>query len=109
MCRKMWLMMVWTTQLQKQFKMIQPIRNQILVKCFKGAEKSAGGIFVPDAFRSESNKVEVVATGNGTPKKPMTVKAGQIGFRVKSWGQAIEENGEKYYLMEDSAIIAIEQ
>lgn len=88
--------------------MIQPIRNQVLVKCFKGSEVSEGGIFVPEAFRKESNKVEVIAVGNGFLKKPMKLKKGDIGFRVKNWGQEIVDNGEKYYLMDASAIIALQ-
>jgi chaperonin GroES len=88
--------------------MIQPIRNNVLVKCFKGSEKSEGGILVPEAFRKESNKVEVIAVGNGLPQKPMKLKKGDIGHRVKDWGQEIVENGEKYYLMDASAIIALQ-
>lgn len=88
--------------------MIKPIRTQVLVKCFKGSEISEGGIFVPEAFRKESNKVEVIEVGNGVKNKPMKLKKGDIGFRVKDWGQAIEENGEKYYLMDASAIIALQ-
>lgn len=87
--------------------MIKPIRNQVLVKCFKGDEKSLGGIIVPEAFRKEANRVEIVEVGNGTEKRPMKLKKGSIGFRVKDWGTPIEENGEKYYLMDDKAIIAL--
>jgi co-chaperonin GroES (HSP10) len=47
-----------------------------------------------------------VAIGTGTPSKPMTLKVGQIVFRVKDWGTPIEENGVTYYLMDSSAIIA---
>lgn len=89
--------------------MIKPIRNQVLVKCFKGEEKSQGGIFVPEAFRKESNKVQIIEVGNGTPKRPMKLKKGEIAYRVKDWGEPIEENGERFYLMDDKAIIALEQ
>jgi len=87
--------------------MIRPVRNYVLVKCFPGSEYSEGGIIVPDSVRGDSDKVEVVAVGTGTPKKPMKLKKGDIGYRVKSWGQEIEDNGEKYYLMDASAVIAL--
>lgn len=88
--------------------MIKPIRNQVLVKCFEGDSVSEGGIIVPDAFRPESNKVKIIAVGNGIANKKMTLEPGQIGFRVKGWGQEIVEDGEKYYLMDESAIIALQ-
>lgn len=88
--------------------MIQPIRNNVLVKCFESSGVSEGGIFIPETAMIDSNKVQVVAVGNGTAKKPMKRKVGDIGFRVKDWGQEIYDNGEKYYLMDESAIIALQ-
>ena len=89
--------------------MIQPIRCNVLVKCFQGSEVSENGILVPEAYRGDSNKVKIVAVGTGTPKKPMHLKAGSIAHRVKDWGvEVIDTDGEKYYLMDASAIIALE-
>jgi len=88
---------------------MKPIRNFVLVKPFPPDEISEGGIFVPESARQESNKVHIVAVGDGTPARPMNLKAGQTGFRVKDWGTPVEIDGEAYYLMDNSAIIAIEQ
>lgn len=88
--------------------MIKPIRNTILFKPFLGDEISEGGIIVPDNVRGESDKGIIVKVGNGTKIRPMLLKAGEIGHRVHLWGEEIMVNGEKFYLMEDSAIIAIE-
>lgn len=87
--------------------MIQPIRNQILFKPFLGDSVSEGGILVPDSVRGESDKGIIVAVGNGTKNKPMELKVGMIGFRVHQWGEPIDDNTERFYLMEDSAIIAL--
>lgn len=87
--------------------MVQPIRSNVLVKPFKGEEFSAGGIIVPDAFVKESDKVTIVAVGNGTKDRPMKLKAGQIAYRVQAWGDPIEDNGELFYLMDDKAILAL--
>lgn len=38
----------------------------------------------------------------------MKLKAGQIGYRVMDWGLPFEENGEKFYVMDADAIIAVE-
>lgn len=88
--------------------MIKPILQNIIVKPFKSEEVSDGGIFVPESYRSVNNKVMVVATGNGTIKKPMRLKEGDIGFRVKDWGEPMIIDGELHYLMDQAAIIALQ-
>lgn len=86
--------------------MIKPIKNKIVVKAFKEDEISSGGIIVPENMRKDGCRVEVVAVGSGTPKKPMTLKPGDIGFRVKEWGVPVVEDGQLYYIMEDVEILA---
>ena len=88
---------------------MQPIRNQILVKPYPSDEVSSGGIIVPESFREVSNRVHIVSVGNGTKERPMRLKEGQTGHRVKSWGTEIVMNGELYFLMEDTAIIALNE
>ena len=88
---------------------MQPIKNNILVKPCESDSVSTGGIIVPDAYRAISNKVEIVKVGNGTKEKPMRLKEGQIGHRVKSWGTEILIDGEKYFLMDADSIIAINE
>jgi chaperonin GroES len=88
--------------------MVKPLNNKILFKPFSGDEITEGGIIIPDTVRGESNKGTIVAVGNGTEIRPMKLKAGMIGYRVKDWGEPIEENGERYYIMEDKAILALE-
>jgi co-chaperonin GroES (HSP10) len=87
--------------------MIQPIRNQILFKPFIGDGISENGIIVPESYRGESDKGVIVEIGNGSKIKPMELKKGYIGYRVHLWGEPIDYNGERFYLMEDSAIIAL--
>ena len=87
---------------------MQPIRDNVLVKPFKSEEVTEGGLFIPENCREVNNKVLVVAVGCGSKEKPMHLKEVQIGHRVKYWGQEIEINGEKHYIMNQSAIIALQ-
>ncbi len=87
--------------------MIQPIRNQVLVKPFPSDEISEGGIYVPDSVKKPSNKVTIIKTGNGTKEKPMRLKSGDVGHRVKDWGLEMLIEGELYYVMDSDAIIAL--
>lgn len=87
---------------------MQPIRTNILAKPYPPDTVSDGGIFVPESARSESNKMLIIAVGNGTKDRPMKFKAGQTAFRVKSWGTPVDIEGERHYLMDQDAILAVE-
>lgn len=87
---------------------MQPVRNNILVKPFPPDEVSEGGILVPESARKESCKMNVIAVGNGTKERKMIFKKGDIVYRVKDWGTPIDIEGERYYLMDQNAIIAKE-
>ena len=88
--------------------MIKPIRTNVLVECLELENISEGGIHVPDSFKRESDKVKVIEVGNGASGKPMRFKRGDIAHRVQGWGTPIEENGRRFYLMEQDALIATE-
>lgn len=86
---------------------MQPIRDQILVRPMEGDSVSEGGIIVPDSCKKPSNKVEIVAVGNGTKKNPMLLKKGDVGYRVKDWGLEIIIEGVQHFMMDQKSIIAL--
>jgi len=69
-----------------------------------GSEKTEGGLFVPESVRTLSNKGEIVEVGEQVTK----VKKGDIGFRVKDWGEEFIINGESHFIMEQDAILALQ-
>ena len=87
---------------------MQPVRNIILTKPFPPDEISEGGIFVPESARQESNKMRVIAVGNGTKERKMIFNPGDIVYRVKDWGTPIDIDGERHYIMDQNGIIAKE-
>lgn len=87
---------------------MKPIKENILVKPFPSDEITESGILIPESCRGVSNMVLIVEVGDGTKEKPMYLKKGDVGFRVKDWGEEIEINGEKHYIMNQSAIIALQ-
>lgn len=88
---------------------MQPIKTNILCKPFPSDEVSESGIIVPESYRKPSNKMLVVEVGNGTKEKPMKLKEGDIGFRVKDHGTEVLINGELHFLMDQSVIIATQE
>lgn len=93
----------------QQIETMKPIRNNILVKPFPPEDISEGGIIVPDSVKTPSNKVKVIEVGNGVANKPMKLKQGDVGYRVKDWGTEVLIDGESHFLMEQDAILAINE
>ena len=87
---------------------MQPIRSNVLAKPYPPDTLSEGGIFVPESARSESNKMLIIAVGNGTKDRPMKFKEGQTIYRVKNWGTPVDIEGERHYLMDQDSILAVE-
>jgi chaperonin GroES len=85
---------------------MKPVKNKVLVKPFPSDELSEGGIIVSEAHRAISNKMEVIAVGNGTNKTPMQFKEGDIVFRVKECGDEVDIKGEMHLLVEQAWLIA---
>lgn len=84
-----------------------PIRTQILFKPFPPDTKSTGGIYVPESAQQVNNKGVITRVGRGTRDKPMMLKEGQTGFRVKEWGTEVIIDGEQHFIMDQDAIIAL--
>jgi len=76
--------------------------KNILFKPLPSEDKTEGGLYVPDPYKSVNNKGTVVSVGKNVTK----VKKGETVFRVKDWGDEIIINGEKHYLMNENSILA---
>lgn len=65
-------------------------------------EISEGGIIVPENMRKPSNKVEVVAVG----AMVKNFHPGQIAFRIKDSGDEYIQDGQQYFVVNASWLIA---
>lgn len=88
---------------------MKPHLKNILFKPFEGSEITEGGLIVPESVRKLSNKGEIVEIGNKVTK----VKKGDIGFKVKSdgsesWCMELIINGHIHFLLDEDAILALE-
>jgi chaperonin GroES len=85
---------------------IRPIRNFILIKPCPADEITAGGIIVPENIRERSSKARVVAVGAGTKDRPMRYRPTYTVWHIRDAGEPIEQNGELFYLIPDSDVLA---
>lgn len=86
---------------------VKPLHDRVIVKPAERAEKTAGGIIIPDTAQEKPQQGEVVAIGNGKVDEPLTVKVGDTVLFGKYGGTEIEIEGDKYLLLRESDIFAI--
>lgn len=91
---------------------IRPLHDRILVKRLQEADKTAGGLYIPDTAKEKPVEAEVIAVGNGktlddgTVRKP-GVKAGDRVLFSKYSGTEVKLDGEEHLIMREDDLLAI--
>jgi chaperonin GroES len=91
---------------------IKPLHDNILVKRVEEAEKTKGGIYIPDTAKEKPAEGEVVAVGSGRLGKdgkliPLAVKEGDRVLFQKYAGTEVKIEGEEYLIMDEDSVMAI--
>ena len=92
---------------------IKPLGDRVVIEPSEDdAEKSAGGIYIPDTAKEKPQKGKVVAVGPGRINEDgktldMPVKAGDTVLYSKYAGTEYSENGSEYLIVKESDILAI--
>ena len=84
----------------------------MLVRRTDAADKSAGGIIIPDTAKEKPQEGEVVSVGSGArgddgKVTPMDVKAGDKILFGKWSGTEVKIDGEDLIIMKESDILGI--
>ncbi len=90
----------------------KPLKDRILVKYSEEAEKSAGGLYIPDSAKEKPQKGEVVAAGPGRitddgKLQKMDVKAGDIVLFDKYSGSKITMDNVEYLIVREDDVLGI--
>jgi chaperonin GroES len=91
------------------FEKIQPLYDRVLIKRREEDEKTAGGLYIPDAAKDKAQTGEVVAVGAGRVSEtgtisPLTVKKGDVVFFGKYSGT---DAGDEYIMLREDDILGI--
>lgn len=91
---------------------IVPVGDKVVIKPLAAEEKSASGIIIPDTVKKErAERGTVVAVGTGRYEDgdliPMTVKKGDEVLFEQTYRDPIEIDGEEYYIMSETSVLAI--
>jgi chaperonin GroES len=94
---------------------IRPLQDRVIVKRLaEAAEKTKGGIIVPDTAKEKPQQAEVVAVGSGKVLEngttvALTVKAGDKVLVGKWSGSDVKIDGEEYLILKEDEILGILQ
>ena len=91
---------------------IRPLHDRILVKRLDVEDKSAGGIFIPDAATEKPIQAEVIAVGSGKRDKngktiALEVKVGDRVLFSKYGGNEVKLDGVEHLIMREDDVLAI--
>jgi len=91
---------------------LKPLADRVIVEALEAAEKTAGGLYIPDNAKEKPQKGKIIAVGpgktsdNGTLVKP-EVKTGDVVLYGKYSGTEVNVEGKDYLIMRESDILAI--
>jgi chaperonin GroES len=91
---------------------VKPLADRVLVEPLEAAEKTAGGLYIPDNAKEKPQRGKIVAAGPGKTSDAGTlvkpeVKVGDIVLYGKYSGTEVQVEGKDYLIMRESDILAI--
>ena len=81
-----------------------PNEDRILVEAAAAEEKTASGIIIPDTAKEKPQEGTIVAVGQGSDDKPVTLKVGDRVLYGKYSGTEVTIGGIEYLIMKNSDV-----
>ena len=85
----------------------RPLGDRVAIELIEQAEKTAGGIYIPDTAKEKPQRGTVIAVGPGKDGNLMTVQVGDTVLYGKDAGQEINYEGKDYLIMREDDILVI--
>ena len=91
---------------------LKPLGDRLVVEHTEQAEKTSGGIFLPDTAKEKPQEGKVLAVGTGRTldngmKLAMDVKVGDKIIYSKYSGSEIKVEGKEYLIISEKDVLAI--
>jgi len=91
---------------------VKPLADRVLVQALEAAEKTAGGLYIPDNAKEKPQKGKIIAAGPGKASDSGTivkleVKVGDTVLYGKYSGTEVSVDGKDYLIMRESDILAV--
>jgi chaperonin GroES len=91
-----------------------PLEDRVVVKLLEQEEKTVSGIVLPDTAKEKPQQGKVIAAGPGKlleksgERGKMSLKVGDVVFYGKYTGTEVELEGEKYVILRESDVLAVQ-
>jgi chaperonin GroES len=91
---------------------LKPLGDRVVVEHVEQADKTAGGVFLPDTAKEKPQEGKVLAVGSGRmldngTKVPMEVKIGDRILYSKYSGSEVKIEGSDYLIISEKDVLAI--
>ena len=91
---------------------LKPLHDRILVERVEEADKTKGGIIIPDSAKEKPAEGKVVAVGTGKSADdgkvtPLQVKKGDRILFGKYSGTEVKIDGDEYLIMREDDVLGI--
>ena len=91
---------------------LKPIGDRVIAQRLGSAERSKGGLYLPDSAQEKPQEGKVIAVGTGKTLKngkvvPLSVKAGDKIIFGKYSGSEIKVDDKEYVFLNEDDILAI--
>ena len=91
---------------------LKPLGDKVVVQVVEQDEKTAGGIYLPDAAKKKPQEGRVIAVGHGRvldngDRNKLTVKEGDRVLFSKYGGNEVTIEGEEYTILDEDQIYAV--
>ena len=91
---------------------IRPLHDKILVKRLDEADKSKGGIIIPDSAKEKPMQAQVMAVGQGKlmkdgSRREISVKKGDRVLFAKYAGTEIKIDGEDHLILSEDEVLGV--
>src|SRR3990170_5573014 len=101
------------TATKKRTKVVlQPLGDKVVVERDETEEKTAGGIYIPDAAKDKPSRGKIIAVGTGKllddgTRGEMQVKKGDRVLFTSYAPETIKIDDDEYLLMSETDILAV--
>jgi chaperonin GroES len=90
----------------------RPLGDRVAIELIEQADKTAGGIYIPETAKEKPSQGKVVAVGNGLKNEKgdsiaMEVKVGDTVMFGKWAGTEVTIDGKKLMIMKESDIMGV--
>jgi len=94
------------------FKKIRPLQDRVIVERLEGEDKTASGLYIPEAAKEKPQQGRVIAVGKGKVREdgtlhPLDLKSGDRVLFGKYAGTEIKVDSNDYLILREDDILGV--